>query len=288
MIYSMTAFARQIEQGNWGNAIWEIKAVNHRYLDCSFKMPESFKSLEMSLREMVRAKVQRGRVECTLQYKLSEKDYSSLSIDKNLVQSLAHAIDEVKQCIPEAKTVSPLQILSWPNVLQVEEEKLEFMQNMVAKLFEKALHELIASRAREGHALQKILEQKLHEVSAEEQKIRERAPQILQLQHAKIIERLAAVKAELDPQRLEQEMVLLAQKIDVMEELDRLAMHVKEMQRILHDGGYVGKRLDFLLQEFNRETNTIASKSIDAETTSIAVELKVLIEQMREQVQNVE
>lgn len=288
MIYSMTAFARQLDQGDWGSAVWEIRAVNHRYLDCSLKMPESFKSLEMSLRELAREKVQRGRIECTLQYKPSTKNYNSLSVDKNLVKNLAHAIDEIRQHIPEAQSVNPLQILAWPNVLQAEETKIELIQSTVSKLFEKALDELVATRAREGSALQKILEQKLQTISDQEQKIRARVPKILQLQRTKITSRLEEIKAELDAQRLEQEILLLAQRIDITEELDRLMTHVKETQRVLGDGGRVGKRLDFLLQELNRETNTIAAKSIDAETTSVAVELKVVIEQMREQAQNVE
>jgi uncharacterized protein (TIGR00255 family) len=288
MIYSMTAFARQVDQGDWGSATWEIRAVNHRYLDCSFKVPESFKSLEMQWRELAREKIQRGRIDCILQYKPSSKEHSSFSIDKNLVQNLAYAINEIKQCIPEAKTVSPLQILSWPNVLQVGEENIEAIQDAVTKLFVKMLDELVVARAREGNALQKILEQKLRDIAEREQKIRVRAPKILQLQQAKIMSRFAEIKAELDPQRLEQEMVLLAQRVDIMEELDRLTTHVKETQHVLREGGRIGKKLDFLLQELNREVNTIASKSIDTETTSFAVELKVFIEQMREQVQNVE
>lgn len=288
MIYSMTAFSRQAEQSNWGKVVWEMRAVNHRFLDCSFKMPENFRQIEMGLRELIREKLQRGRIECALQYKPATKDHSSLSIDKNLVESLVYAINEVKQFMPEAKSVNPLQILAWPNVLQTGEENIEFVQNEIIKLFKRTLDELIVSRAREGGELQKVLEKKLNDIAINKHKIKTKSPEIVQIQRNKILSKFEEFKAELDQQRLEQELVLFAQKVDIMEEIDRLGVHIKEMHRILRDGGYVGKRLDFLLQELNRETNTIASKSVDSEITSVAVEMKVIIEQMREQVQNIE
>lgn len=284
----MTGFAKATNQNELGNFTWEIRSVNHRFLDLSIRLPEPFRSLENEIRELIRSKIFRGRVECMLQFKPGEKTSAHISINKNTVTELANAITEIQNIIPNADKINPVKILSWPGVLQTTEEELQPVYNIIINLFQKALAELLQMRAREGKALIAFFAPKLQDILVQTAKIKTRFPEILALQKNKLLTHLAEIKSELDTSRLEQEMVYFAQKIDINEELERLETHVKEMERTLKAGGNIGKRLDFLLQEFNRESNTIASKSLDPETTKIAVELKVCIEQMREQVQNLE
>lgn len=288
MIHSMTGFAKASVQNEWGILTWEIRAVNHRFLDVYFRLPEPFRQLENNLREIIRDKITRGKIECILQFKPGEKSNAHLAVNINAVKELANAIGEIQNIIPNAEKINPIKILSWPGVLQTSDEELQPLYDEISKLFIKALTELLQTREREGKALVAFFEPKLQEILAQTKKIKTRIPEIINLQKAKILEHLAEIKTELDTNRLEQEMVFFAQKIDVCEEMERLETHVKEMQRILKSGGNIGKRLDFLLQEFNREANTTASKSVDPETSKIAIELKVIIEQMREQVQNLE
>lgn len=286
MIYSMTAYAILSEQGDFGMATWEIRSINHRYLDCSIKTPEIFRQLESEVRLLVQQELHRGRVECSLRFQPGEQSGLDWSLNTSLVKKLLAAADTVKSYMADVQAIDPVKILSWPQVLQTVEGDLQPVQATVLELFKKTLAELNAARAREGEALKKFITDKLHEVLVITAKVKQQSPRIVSDYRAKIKERLAEVKAELDQSRFEQEMVLFAQKVDVNEELERLETHAKEMLRVLHKGGNTGKRLDFLLQEVNRESNTLASKSVDAEITGHAVDLKVLIEQMREQVQN--
>jgi len=287
MIQSMTTFARFSDQGVWGMATWEIRVVNHRYFDCSIKMPEILRSLETNIRLRLQQQLHRGRVECALKFQPGEQSGLSLMLNTSLVKKLAAAIDEVKNYVPTIPAVDPMKILAWPQVLQVVEEDIEAAHKIILQLFEKTLTDLIAAREREGAALAEIMQSKLQEVLAIVSKVKTKVPLVLTNQRAKIMQRLGEIKSGLDQARLEQEMVYIAQRMDVAEELDRLETHSKEIRRILITGSNVGKRLDFLMQELNREANTLASKSVDAEVTQAAVELKVLIEQMREQVQNI-
>lgn len=289
MIYSMTAFARCTDQDKEGTATWEIRSVNHRYLDCSFKMPETFRPLEPKLRDIVKKHLNRGRVECFLRFQTNEESTPDLSVNIPLVKQLNKAIDTVRKTASEKlNAVNPLQILSWDKVLNIHEAKTEKSQKLILKLFEQAITELTKTRAGEGKALQKILLQKLKELSPEMKKIKKALPKIIKQKRQNLLDHLQEIKTELDQTRLEQEMIFFAQKIDVAEELDRLETHINETTRILKEGGVIGKRLDFLMQELNREANTLASKSADQLTTHRAIDLKVLIEQMREQVQNIE
>lgn len=288
MTYSMTGFAKTSLQNEWGIFTCEIRTVNHRFLDISMRLPEPFRSLENEIRELVRNKISRGRVDCMLQFTPGEKSNAHLAINTNIVKELAKAITDVQSIIPNADKINPLKILNWPGVLQTTEEELQPLYEIIRNLFKTTLQELLATRAREGNALIAFFNPKLQEILTNIANIKTRLPEILQQQKTKLLTHLAEIKMELDPNRLEQEMVYFAQKIDINEELERLETHVKEMQRTLKAGGNIGKRLDFLLQEFNRESNTIASKSVDAAITKIAVDLKVIIEQMREQVQNLE
>ncbi|CAL7959482.1 UPF0701 family protein YicC [Gammaproteobacteria bacterium] len=287
MIQSMTTFARFSDQGTWGMATWEIRVVNHRYFDCSIKMPEILRSLETNIRLRLQQQLHRGRIECALKFQPGEQSGLNLMLNISLVKKLADAIGEVKNYVSTKPVVDPMKILAWPQVLQVVEEDVEAVHKIILQLFEKTLADLIAARVREGAALAEIMQSKLQEVLAIASKVKTKVPLVLANQRAKIMQRLDAIKSELDLTRLEQEMVYIAQRMDVAEELDRLETHSKEIGRILTAGGNVGKRLDFLMQELNREANTLASKSVDVEVTQAAVELKVLIEQMREQVQNI-
>ena len=291
MVKSMTAFARCDRQNDWGNIAWEIRTVNHRFLDVGFKLPDVFKSLEMDLREILRQYLRRGHVDCYLQYKPSNFGYSALNINATLVQSLAMACTKVKELMPmAAENYSALNILNWPGVLQGDEESLSVIKSSIVDLFRQSLVVLDDNRSREGLALCQLLLTKSSEIKTIVQEIKQRIPEIRKVQREKLMDKLRDIQGELDNNRLEQELVYFAQKIDICEEVDRLETHVQEMQNNLRNNQteVLGKRLDFLLQEFNREANTIASKSVDGAITKLAIELKVIIEQMREQVQNIE
>ncbi|MBU0744148.1 MAG: YicC family protein [Gammaproteobacteria bacterium] len=282
----MTTFARCSDQGDWGTASWEIRVVNHRYFDCVFKIPEIFRPLESSLRLQLQQQLHRGRVDCSLRFNSSEQGEESFVLNTPLVRKLVDVVTEIKGYLPMS-TIDPMKILSWPRVLQNPEVDLTLAQEMVLNLFGKTFAELISTREREGAVLDKLLKEKLREMLVIVGKVKNKMPQILINQRQKVVKRLEEVVASLDQSRLEQEIVYFAQKIDVTEEIDRLEAHSNEVLRVLSDKGAVGKRLDFLMQELNREANTLASKSVDIEITQLAVELKVLIEQMREQVQNI-
>lgn len=286
MIQSMTAFTRISDQGDWGSATLEIKAVNHRYFDCVFKVPEAFRQLESDIKLRMQKKLGRGRVECSLKFNRDGQSGSNFVVNQELVKKIMDAVGEVKSFLPISQ-IDPMKILSWPQVLQTAEEDFTPAQEKIMQMFESALSDLIATREREGAALAEIMKGKLQEMLSIVGKVKEKMPQIMDNHRQKIVKKLEEVTSSLDQTRLEQEMVYAAQKIDIAEEIERLETHIKEVIRILGEGGTAGKRLDFLMQELNREANTLSSKSIDIETTQYAVDLKVFIEQMREQVQNI-
>ena len=287
MIYSMTAFARKELKGAWGTAVWEIRSVNQRFLETYFRLPEQFRSLEPVLRERFRKRLQRGKVECNLRFNNEGAEVGKLTLNEELAKQLLHAADWV-QSHGQSSGVNPLDVLRWPGVVAAEETDMDTIQSEILAGLDQTLDEFIAARAGEGEALKGLIEQRLDGIVAEADKVQAQMPAVVQWQREKLLTRFEEAKVELDEQRLEQEMVLLAQKVDVAEELDRLSAHVKETRNILKKGGACGRRLDFMMQEFNRESNTLGSKSINAEVTQSAVELKVLIEQMREQIQNIE
>jgi len=288
MIHSMTAFARCERQGEWGTAAWELRSVNHRYLEAGVRMPESVRDLEGVVRERLRTALKRGKVEAGLRLQTGEAAASGVSLDVELARQVVHASREVDSLLYNPAPVSSMDVLRWPGVIRTEQADPEALKAALLELLDEAIAELLEARAREGAQLRGFIEERLAAVGAEVERVRTRVPEVLAAQRERLLARLEEVRAELDPARLEQEMVLLAQKIDVTEEMDRLGAHVKEVGRVLKQGGAVGRRLDFLMQELNREANTLGSKSQDAETTRSSVELKVLIEQMREQVQNIE
>lgn len=287
MIYSMTAFARSEVKQEWGTAVWEVRSVNQRFLETYFRLPEQFRALEPVLRERFRKRLQRGKVECALRFSANDAAVTKLSLNEALAKEVMHAADWV-QSHGQSTGVNPLDVLRWPGVIAAEEADMDAIQADVLAAFDNTLDQFIEARASEGDALKALIEQRLDGIEKEVVFVTERMPAIMEWQREKIQTRFEEAKVELDPTRFEQEMVMLAQKIDVAEELDRLNAHVKETRSILKKGGACGRRLDFMMQEFNRESNTLGSKSINAEITQSAVELKVLIEQMREQIQNIE
>ena len=288
MTRSMTAFARQQSEHSWGTLIWEVRSVNHRYLEPMLRLPESFRELEGGLRETLRKRLQRGKVDCTLRFSPSERTDAQLSINLELATQLRDAAQQVTNLLATPAPLDPLEVLRWPGVLAETQVDMKAVQKEALTLFNQAIAELIENRQREGLELEQLVNQRLDAISEVVIQVRAKLPEILTKQRENILNRLEEAKVELDPNRVEQELVLLAQKADVDEELDRLNTHVTEVQRVLKQKGPIGRRLDFLMQELNREANTLSSKSIVAETTQCAVELKVLIEQMREQIQNIE
>ena len=288
MIYSMTAFARQQRDDTWGSLVWEIRSVNHRYLETSVRLPENFRGLEPALRDLLRGKLSRGKAECQLRFQASAHHQSAIRINREQVEHLAKAAARIQSMAPSVTPLSTADVLRWPGVLDDSEDQLEAISQAALALFEAALEELTQTRQREGNELARLIEARLVTIAQIVTEVRQLLPGILTRQRQLIVDRLAEIKTELDPARLEQEVALLAQKCDVDEELDRLDAHITEVRRVLKVPGQVGRRLDFLMQELNREANTLSSKSVVAETTRNAVELKVLIEQMREQIQNIE
>ncbi len=287
MTRSMTAFARQEVQHEWGSLIWEVRSVNHRYLEPHLRLPESLRDLEGPLREALRNKLSRGKVECTLRF-VPEAQSQTLTVNETFARELLEAAQQVENLLPVSKPIDTMELLRWPGVLQDTKLDMDAVKKASLTLFNKALDELIESRGREGVELAALIDQRLDTISEIVTDVRSKLPTILQAQRDNLRARLEDLKAELDEGRLEQEMVILAQKADVDEEMDRLNTHVQEVKRVLKSKGPIGRRLDFLMQELNREANTLSSKSIVSDTTQSAVELKVLIEQMREQIQNIE
>ena len=287
MIQSMTAYARIEHKAQWGTASWEIRSVNQRYLETYLRLPEQFRSFEPVLRDRLRKRLNRGKIEVNLRYELADNSSNELQLNQDLAKQLLSAANWLKQEAGQGE-LSLTDILRWPGVLSAAEQDMDSVGADLMIAFDSAIDQFIEARGREGEAIKDMLLTRLDGVMEQVKVVREHMPTVMQYQRDKLTNRLADIAGELDPARIEQEMVLLAQKQDVAEEMDRLEAHVTEARRILKKGGSEGRRLDFMMQEFNRESNTLASKSISAEITSAAVELKVLIEQMREQNQNVE
>ncbi|GAB2926326.1 YicC/YloC family endoribonuclease [Hafnia psychrotolerans] len=287
MIRSMTAYARREIKGNWGSAAWELRSVNQRYLETYIRLPEQFRSLEPVIRERIRARLTRGKVECNLRFDLDPGAQNVLQLNEKLAKQLVQAAQWVKMQSDEGE-INPLEVLRWPGVMLAEEQDLDAISTELLLALETALDDFIAARESEGAALKVMIEQRLDGVSAEVVKVRAQMPNILQWQRERLVSKLEDAQVQLENTRLEQELVLMAQRVDVAEELDRLEAHVKETHKIMKKEEAVGRRLDFMMQEFNRESNTLASKSINSDVTTSAIELKVLIEQMREQIQNIE
>lgn len=287
MIRSMTAYARRETKGEWGSAAWELRSVNQRYLETYIRLPEQFRSLEPVIRERLRNRLTRGKIECNLRFDADPSAQSALILNQPLAKQLLEAAQWVKQQ-NAGGAINPVDILRWPGVMSAQDQDLDAINAELIATLELAIDDFIAARESEGAALKAMIEQRLEGVSAEVQKVRAWMPEVLKWQRERLVTKLEEAELQLDNNRVEQELLMMAQRIDVAEELDRLEAHVKETYNILKKKEAVGRRLDFMMQEFNRESNTLASKSINADITASAIELKVLIEQMREQIQNIE
>ncbi|OBX87881.1 YicC family protein [Haemophilus sp. CCUG 66565] len=287
MIYSMTAFARLEVKKDWGDAVWEIRSVNQRYLENFFRLPEQFRGLENTLREKLRQSLTRGKIECSLRIETKKQTNAELNLNKELANQVIQSLQWIKAQAGEGE-INLTDVLRYPGVVEAQEQDLDAISQDLLTAFDDLLTDFIAMRGREGEKLNDIIQQRLDAIAVEADKVRSQMPAVLQWQRERLLQRFEDAQINLDQQRVEQEMILLAQRVDVAEELDRLQMHVKETTNILKKGGAVGRKLDFMMQELNRESNTLASKSINADITASAVELKVLIEQMREQIQNLE
>jgi uncharacterized protein (TIGR00255 family) len=288
MIRSMTAFSRQEGSTENGHLVWELRSVNHRFSEVSLRLPEDVRSLEPTIRELIAKRVKRGKIDASLRYQMQTAEEQPLEIDKVLTSKLAHVTREIDQILYNAAPISALEVLRWPGVLKAPELSTEQLAADTLALLDAALSELLETRAREGEKLKAVIEARCQAIEDQVKIVETRLPEIQQAMRARLEKRLAEIVGELDPARIEQEIVLLANKSDVDEEIERLKAHVSEIRRVLEQDEPVGRRLDFLMQELNREANTLGSKSIHADTTNVSVELKVLIEQMREQIQNIE
>lgn len=291
-IHSMTAFARAEQRSALGLLAIEIRSVNSRHLEASFRLADAVREREFAWRDGLRQQLARGKVEVSARYEPADSS-EAVTINTARVQQLLGALREIDRLAGEPgsceKTpLNTIDLLRLPGVLITQEVDASALLASADALFAQAMQDFIAMRAREGAALQAMVEARLQGIEREVAGVRERLPQILQHFHNKLLARVAEAKAELSADRLEQEVVMFAQKMDVAEEIDRLLAHVTEIRRVLASGGAVGRRLDFLMQELNREANTLGSKSVSADSTLSSVELKVLIEQMREQIQNLE
>ena len=288
MIRSMTAFARVSSEQAGAELTWELRSVNHRYLEAFVRLPEELRAMEPLVRERVTARLGRGKLECVLRCSWAPAQATVLEIDKPRLKAVLDACREIETRSSEATSPGVMELLRWPGVVREPEPDTGAAQQHALELLDEALNELVATREREGEQIKGLLSVRLEGVDTQVAKARARLPEVQQKMRTKMETKLADLAAKADNDRLEQELVILAQKLDIDEELDRLDGHVVEARRVLERDEPVGRRLDFLMQEFNREANTLGSKSADSETTAVSVELKVLIEQMREQVQNVE
>ena len=283
----MTGFARRENSGPWGTLVCELRSVNHRFLEAGFRLPEDLRSLEGEFRARLARDIRRGKIDCTLSCRAAQGSAASLEVDSQVLERLTARLDELQRVIPVG-TVNLLEVLRWPGVLKDLSEGGEELLAAARSLFDGATDELKAARAREGEKLGEVLEQRCTGLEALVKQVRERLPEIQARLTTRVRERVKELASAADPDRLEQEIALLLQRLDVDEELERLTGHIAEVRRVLGAGEPAGRRLDFLMQELNREANTLSSKSQDLETTRTAVDMKVIIEQMREQVQNAE
>lgn len=288
MLHSMTGFARESVETALGTLSWEIRAVNYRYLDVQFKLPEDLRPKEQAFRQQASATLNRGKVECGLYFRRAFDQQTEMQIDTELVELLGHRISELSARLPATSAINPVEILRWPGVMKQPEIDVEPLFGEAESLLETTLQAINVMRQSEGQRIEEMLESRCAEIESIAKAVRKRMPEVLAASRTKQRERIEKLDVEADPGRLEVELALIAQKIDVDEELDRLESHLVEIRNAIAGEKAVGRRLDFLMQELNREANTLGSKSADTETTKAAVDLKVLIEQMREQIQNVE
>jgi uncharacterized protein (TIGR00255 family) len=288
MIASMTGFARREISGDWGALVCELRSVNHRFLESGFRLPDELRAAEGELRQRLAREIKRGKVDCSISYRRVQGAETALEVDTAALERLLRSVRDISRSLPGNPTVNVLDVLRWPGVLRDETDSGDELLKATHALFGSTVEELIGARAREGQRLRELLEQRCNGLEALVAHVRARLPEVQARVRTRLDDRLAELKANVDQERLEQELAMLLQRLDVDEELDRLAGHIVEIRRVIDGSEPAGRRLDFLMQELNREANTLSSKSQDLETTRSAVDMKVIIEQMREQVQNVE
>ena len=284
---SMTAYARITEENSWGSITCELRSVNHRFLEVGFRMPDVLRESETALRDMTRKKLTRGKIDCSVQIAFNHSDAGS-TLDLEVVQSHIEIAQAIANKLSDAAPISAVDIMQLPGVIKDASIEVSQVNKAGKKAFDLALDQMLEGREREGAKLAKMVGQRLAGIESQIAIVRENLPEILQQQRTRLHEKLNELKEQMDEQRLEQEMVIIANRADVDEELDRLEAHISEIRLALKSKESIGRRLDFLMQELNREANTLGSKSISSTTTQVSVELKVLIEQMREQIQNIE
>jgi uncharacterized protein (TIGR00255 family) len=268
--------------------VCELRTVNHRYLETSLRLPEELKALDNEVRQAIAAALRRGKVDANVYLKSAAGSQRSLDIDTQLLDQLVARVDQVRGQLKYPAPVSPIELLRWPGVVREAEVDVRPVLNAALELLREALNELNETRLREGQRIREMLMTRCLNMRAQVEAVRLRLPEVSKRMRDRILERVTQLGTTIDPERLEQELVLYANKMDVDEELDRLGAHLDEVTSVLGSPEPAGRRLDFLMQELNREANTLSSKSQDSETTRAAVDMKVMIEQMREQVQNVE
>ena len=287
MALSMTAFSRSTTDTDSGRITWEIRSVNSRYLELHFRLPDEFRDMEPALRECIKSRLNRGKVEVFLRFQPSQKQ-QNLQVNQDFVASLSDAADKVHEVIGPGNALDALKILQWPGVLESTTTDIKALQKSALGSFNECLESLIIARKREGNSLKELIQQRCDEARNLSEQADKIIPEALAAQRTHLLSKLNELIENPDTERFEQEMVLLAQKADIAEETDRLRTHINEVHNILQREEPIGRRLDFMMQELNREANTLSSKAMRTELTRIAVDLKVLIEQMREQVQNIE
>ena len=288
MVRSMTAFARQTLENELGTLTLELKSVNHRFSEVSLRLPEELRPVESKIRERIGKVVKRGKIDANFRYQAPVAQEAGFQIDQDLIRVIANAAEDVTKALSNVAPIRTIDVLKWPGVLKGPEIDNEQLAQLAMTILDAGLQELSETREREGEKLKQMLLDRCDAMAIEVAKVQQRIPVAIEALRQRIKEKLSEWQAELDETRLEQEVVLICNKSDVAEEMDRLQAHVEEVKRVLEEKKPIGRRLDFLMQELNREANTLSSKSPDTELTRAAVELKVLIEQMREQVQNIE
>jgi uncharacterized protein (TIGR00255 family) len=287
MIYSMTGYAVAARELETAVLNLELRSVNHRYLDIQFRLPDELRAIEAALRETLTARLNRGKIECRISY-ASKPGRKGIDLDETLLKQVIGLNERVRPALPDAPSMSAADLLRWPGVLGTETLDVDELRSVCQSLLEQVLAEFTSSRAREGEKLKAILLERAAGIEKHLAEVAPRMPQVIAAFQEKLAARLKEALANAEDDRIRQEVVLFANKIDVDEELTRLTTHIAELRRILAQGGAVGKRLDFLMQELNREANTLGSKAADVSVTQVSMELKLLIEQMREQIQNIE
>ncbi len=288
MIRSMTGFASVRRRFGDTEIAWEVKTVNHRYLEISPRLPRDWNNVEPALRKCIAAKLNRGKVDCSLKLEHASAGVASLRVDKLVLTQLNKAMDEVQREIHGLAQANVIDVLNWTGVLASDAEDVDGLKKAALDALNEALGELVAYRLREGASLKAVILSRCDGLEKAVLDVVEKLPQVREHWRNRLLGRIKELDIEVDPTRVEQELLFAAQKMDVAEELDRLAMHIQEVRSTLESDKSIGRRLDFLMQELNRETNTLSSKSVDSTVTQLTVDMKVLIEQMREQVQNIE